>query len=121
MPLTFTWGIKNIKTTKNESGEDLVSEIYWFKTGKDSNGTEASFEGVVYARDIPVVEGEDSKFIPYKKLKEADVLKWVKRMVSSYESHVDNTIQKQIDEQNNVLVDSPLPWVSSAKTEKTSK
>jgi hypothetical protein len=121
MPLTYTWNIKNIKTMKDESGEDLVSEIYWVKTGKDSKGVEGSFEGVVYANSIPVLEEEESKFIPYKKLKEENVLNWVKKVVSCYEDHIDRTIQKQIDEQNNVLVDSPLPWVSSAKSEKTSK
>lgn len=118
MSINYTWSIKSIKSKKNENGEEIVSEIYWVKTGKDSKGVSGSFEGVVSADKIPVPEGSETKFIPYKKLKESDVLEWVKTVVGSYEDHVDKTIQKQIDEQNNVLIDTPLPW---EKTQKISK
>lgn len=115
MTVKYEWKINNIKTKKNEKNEDIVSEIYWSKTGKDASGVVGFFEGVVQAETVPVLEGETPKFIPYAKLKETDVLNWVKKVVVSYEAHVDNTIQKQIDEQNKVLVDTPLPWAKPEK------
>ena len=118
MTIKYTWSINNIKTKKDDKGEDIVAEIYWRKTGKDEKGNEGFFDGLVLAENIVTNSEEVSKFIPYNKLREADVLKWVKKAVSGVDEHVDRNIIKQIDEKNNVLVDTPLPWVKSQKTSK---
>jgi|694.fasta_scaffold00233_30 hypothetical protein len=116
MSVSYKWAVKNIKCKKNDKDEDVVAEIYWSKVGKDSStGAEGYFEGIVHADNIPVVEGKPSKFVAYNKLKESDVLNWVKKVVGSHESQIDLSIQKQIDEQNNVLIDTPLPWVKPEK------
>lgn len=118
MTLKYTWSINSIKSKKDDKGEDIVAEIYWRKTGKDEKGNEGFFDGLVLAENIVSDSEEPSKFVPYNKLREADVLKWVKKVVSGYEEHVDRSIAKQIDEKTNALVDTPLPWVKSQKTSK---
>lgn len=108
MAITYTWEVVSIKAKKDEKGQDYIHEVFWRKSGKDSDGIVGSFDGIMNAETVPLQE--NAKFIPFNKLKESDVLNWVKSTAASYEDHVDRVIQKNIDEQKKVLVEMPLPW-----------
>jgi hypothetical protein len=114
MTIKYDWEVVSIKAKKDESGQEFIEEVTWKKIGTDEDGVVGDFLGIINAHTMPVKE--NAKFIPYNKLKESDVLEWVKTSAASYEDHVDRMIQKSIDEQKNVLTELPLPWKTPEKT-----
>lgn len=115
--IEYQWSVLSIKCNVNDDEEHEIYEILWRKTGVDDEGVEASFEGVIDAKAI--VYPDNYKFLPYDKLKEADVLKLIKMFVSgSLEKHIDEVIQKQIEEKKNASGYTPLPWKKVKKKSK---
>lgn len=112
MTIKYEWKINRI-VTKKDSEE--IAEIFWSKKGVDAEGHEGVFEGVIHAGQVELKE--DAKYVPLNKLKEKDVLEWVKNSVS-YEDHVDRVIGHQIQQQINAANETPLPWAKPAKTTK---
>ena len=108
MAIKYDWEIVSIKAKKDQAGQDFIEEVVWKKNGTDEDGNVGHFLGILHAHAMPA--RENAKFIPFSKLKESDVLEWIKSSAASYEDHVNRMIQKNIDEQKNVLVEVPLPW-----------
>jgi hypothetical protein len=56
---------------------------------------------------------EGDTFIPFASLTEADVIKWISDVVTGnpgYQQHIDEQIQKQIDQHINPVTEPDLPW-----------
>lgn len=103
MSITYTWKITGLK--QNERGE--VVHATWKKIGTDSDGSEGVFTG---ATPFKVPEG--AELIPTQALSEDDVMGWIKAIVvNDYERHVNEQIQKQINQQKSVLADVKLSWM----------
>jgi len=104
--MTYTWKITEVKTVDTENVTDAVIQTYWQKIGTDENGNEGIFTG---ATPFPQSSINSENFIPYTELTEEIVLGWIQNVVvGSYEQHVNNEIQKQINIKN--IKTPSLPW-----------
>ena len=104
--MEYTWKITGVKTLDTTEVENAVVQTYWEKIGTDENGNEGKFVG---ATPFPQSTIDPENFVPFDKLTEDLVLSWIKAVVvDSYEEHVNNQIQKQID--SKVVKQPTLPW-----------
>jgi len=104
--MEYTWKITGVKTLDTTEVENAVVQTYWEKIGTDENGNEGKFVG---ATPFPQSSIDAENFIPFDKLTEELVLSWIQAVVvDSYEEHVNNQIQKQIDAK--VVKQPTLPW-----------
>lgn len=109
MAITYTWKITALKTTDVGDKVNAVVQTYWKKIGTDENGNEGVFDGATPFTVDP--SDESGPFIPFEELTEEDVIAWIQTVVvGSYEQHVNEQIQRQIDAKINPVVDAPLPW-----------
>ena len=111
MAITYTWKVTSVKTKTEGSNQNAVVQTYWTKTGTDENGNSGTFSGATPLSTTNIPEG--SSFIPFEQLTEEIVIGWIKSIVvGDYEKHVNEKIQKQIDEKVNPVSESNLPWAS---------
>ena len=104
--MTYTWEITGVKTIDTADVTNAVIQTYWKKTGTDENGNEGVFSG---ATPFPQSSINTGSFIPYTELTEEIVLGWIQGVVvGTYEEHVNDQIQKQIDSAN--IKQPSLPW-----------
>lgn len=120
MALTYTWEITGIKTKNETNGDGIVlpnaiCQTYWKCTGTDENGASATFMG---ATPFSAANVSESDFELFDNLTEELVLGWVKAYVDSlphYMPHIEERIQKQIDEKS---ISAPLmPWKPAEEQE----
>ena len=111
MAVTYTWKIVSLKTKDaSDTKPNAVVQTYWEKIGTDENGNTGMFAGATPFTVDPT--DELGPFIPFDQLTEADVLSWVQSVVvGDYEVHVNERIQKNMEENMNVVVEATLPWV----------
>ena len=111
--MNYTWKLSGLKKTSNQNLSNVVIQTYWTKTGIDENGNEGFFQG---ATPFDLSSVDPNNFIQYENLTEEIVLEWVKSIVvGSYEEHVNEQIQKQINDKINQIVEvktDELPWSS---------
>ena len=106
MAITYTWKVTGLK--KNTDG--TVVQTYWQKIGTDENNKQGTFSGATPFAGDPAAEG----YIAFESLTEADVLSWIQAIVvGGYEEHVNAQIQKQIDQQINVVEEAAMPWAAA--------
>ena len=104
--MTYTWKITGVNTTDTENVTDAVIQTYWQKIGTDEEGNEAVFSGATPFLESSIDTGS---FVPYTELTEEIVLGWIQAVVvGSYEEHVNDQIQKQINAKN--IKNPALPW-----------
>lgn len=110
MSMTYTWKVTGLKTKDEGSNASAVVQTYWEKIGTDSNGNVGKFSGATPFTSANVPSGS---FVPFEELTEEIVLGWIKaEVVGSYEQHVNEQIQKQIDAAANPVVEATLPWAA---------
>lgn len=108
MAVEYSWKVTGLKTSTVGSANDVVVQTYWEKIGTE-NGVEGKFSGATPFSADKMPAG--TTFIPFAQLKESDVLNWIQAEVTgSYEAHVNEQIQKKIDEQKSPVVEATLPW-----------
>ena len=106
MAITYTWEVTSLKTKTEGSNADAVVQTYWKKTGTDDAGNVGSFTGAT-----PFSSANTENFVPFADLTETVVLGWIQAIVvDSYEEHVNEKIQEQIDEQVTPVVEQDMPW-----------
>jgi len=113
MAVTYTWKVTDMKvrneTIEGTTYDETVVQTLWEKTGTDENGNTGMFAGATPFQYNP----ESSTFTPFADLTEEIVLGWIQAVVvGSYEEHVNEQIQKEIDEKINPVVDPGLPWAT---------
>lgn len=109
--MEYTWKVTGLKTMTADGVDGVVFQTYWTKTGTDENGNEGVFSGATPFKEVDV---KADGFITFEQLTEEDVLNWIKAVViNDYEKHVDEQIQKQIDQKKKNITESKLPWVVS--------
>jgi hypothetical protein len=111
MSMIYTWEVTGLKT-KDETNADGVTlpnavvQTYWKKIGTDTDGNEGSFSGATPFTAQSVPEGS---FVEFANLTEETVLGWIQNLViGDYETHVNQQIQKQIDDQ--AISEATMPW-----------
>jgi hypothetical protein len=104
--MTYTWKIIGVKTTDTEDVTDAIVQTYWEKIGTDADGTTGTFSGATPF--LPALINPET-FIPYTELTEEIVLGWIQNVVvGSYEEHVNEKIQNQINLKS--IKEPNLPW-----------
>lgn len=105
--MEYTWEVTGLKADPNGG----VVQTYWKKTGTDADGNVGTFSGATPFE----VDPDDTDYIPFDQLTEADVLGWIQAVVvDSYEEHVNGQIQRQIDQQT--VTDAVMPWAPVEET-----
>jgi hypothetical protein len=89
--------------------ENVVIQTYWTKTGIDEDGNEGIFNG---ATPLPRSSVDPNNFIPYEELTQEIVIGWIQQAVND-QTHINEQIQKQINNKKNPVVEKPLPWAPS--------
>jgi hypothetical protein len=115
MAITYTWKITSLKTKDVGNKLSAIVQTYWQIVGTDENGNEGTFSG---ATPFTVDPTDDSgPFVPFNELTETIVLDWIKTIVvGGYEEHVNNQIQKQINEKINPITEKQMPWAPVVET-----
>lgn len=115
MAITYTWKITGLKTREVAGTPGAVVQTYWEKIGTDEDGNEGKFSGATPFTPDPT--DESGPFIPFEQLTEQDVITWIQSVVvGSYEEHVNEKIQEQIDGKKRPVVDATMPWAPPAPT-----
>lgn len=108
MSITYTWEVTGMKAKDQGPHTGVIFQTYWAKTGTDADGNKGVFSGATpfSAENVPV-----DQFVPMEQLTEEIVLGWIKSVVvNDYERHVNEQIQKQIDQKKANEADVKLPW-----------
>ena len=110
MATTYTWAV-NAMYTVQQPDPNYVVNVLWTLTGVDGEYT-ASIDGNTQL----AVNGQQTDFIPYDELTEADVLGWVQESLGEQGiANFEANVQGQIDSQINPPVspeNTPLPWAT---------
>lgn len=113
MAIAYTWKVTDMavrnKTVDGTTYDETVVQTFWEKIGTDENGNTGMFAGATPFDYKP----ESSTFIPFSELTEEIVVGWIQGVVvGRYEEHVNEQIQKEIDEKINPVADPGLPWAT---------
>ena len=113
MAVTYTWEVTSLET-KNETLDDgvvlpnAICQTYWKKIGTDEDGNEGAFYG---GTPFYVDNLTEENFQQFDALTEEIVLGWIQAIVvEDYEEHVNEQIQKQIDEKVTPITEVAMPW-----------
>ena len=111
MSLTYTYEITGIKVkdvtvaNTNIVNSNAIVQVYWTLTGTDTNNNSATFNGAT------PFNPQSNTFVSFEKVSTNDVIKWVSEVVAntpSYQSHIEEQIQHEIDKNTNTLRDATL-------------
>jgi hypothetical protein len=115
MALTYEWKLTALRKQNTDTLNNIVVGTQWKIIGTDSDGNTGIFNGATpfEAKDV-----NGDGFIDYQDLTEEIVLEWIKDYVSgvgpsNYMNHINEMIQKQIDEVKYSRIDvneNDLPW-----------
>ena len=112
MAITYTWKLMSLKKTAVGTFDGFVGQTYRKKIGTETDGNVGEFSGATPV--TPAADADPATFAKFEDLTEAQVLNWVKALVTEgYEAHVNEQIQKQIDAKKNPITevqDGKFPW-----------
>jgi len=110
MAITYSWKVTGMKKLDQvDELNNVVIHVTWEKIGTDENGNEGKFSGAT-----PLSPPDPENFVSLESLTEETVISWIQAVVvDGYEEHVNERIQKQIDEQVNPVSEVTLPWATS--------
>jgi hypothetical protein len=123
MSFTYTWKIESLKVKDEVNAEGVtlpraVYQTYWKVTGTNSDGHSGEFSGATPFTAANVPSGS---FTAFEDLTEATVIGWIQNVVNSdrgYKAHIDDQIQKRIDEAHGTaeqIESDALPWATPAE------
>lgn len=108
MPVTYTWEVTSIRAADLEGFPQAIVQTHWKKIGTDENGFKGEFQGGTPFREVTVPPEE---FVPFDQLTEETVLGWIQSVVvGDYEQHVNDQIQKKIDQAKLDANPVSMPW-----------
>ena len=112
MAVKYTWNIESIRCAPLLNGrENVVTRVYFLYKGTDGTGKNAVSGHWHGTWDAPEPK-DDVSFIDFDKLKESDVLKWVKDNHIESVEHMKDRVKEQIDSlKAPKYVEKALPWV----------
>lgn len=122
MAFTYTYAVERLKV-KDEVNTDgvtlrnAVCNTYWTITGVDENDNTATWSG---ATPFTAAEVGEDDFTDFADLTEAEVIGWIRNVVendASYMAHINEQLQKQIDQELEDEISSDgLPWAEANVT-----
>jgi len=109
--ITYTWKLTSLKKRNVGNLSGVVFQTYWKKIGTDANGNTGEFSG---ATPFDPAQVDPNNFTSWDQLTEETVLGWIQAIVTgSYEQHVNEQIQRQLDEKANAsqeISEGSFPW-----------
>jgi hypothetical protein len=100
-----------MKVRDNDNLSNVVVQTYWEKTGTDEQGHTGTFNG---ATPFDLATVDPNNFTPYDQLTQEIVLGWIQSVVvGSYEQHVNEQIEKQINNKKSPITEATLPWATA--------
>ena len=121
MALTYVYEVTSLKVKDevvgNTINQNAVVQTYWKVTGTDEalvteeGKNQGTFSGATPFTTTTMPEGYN--FIPFEDLTEQDVISWIQAVVEGnpgYKQHIDQQIQKEIDDKMRPISDAALPW-----------
>lgn len=116
-PFTYEYKINGLKVKDEGANVNAVVQTYWTLTGTDNANNSGTFSGATPFTSTTMPEGDT--FVPFEELTESTVIGWISDVVTgnpSYQQHIDQQIQKQIDQNISPIIETSLPWAASANT-----
>lgn len=110
-PFIYQYEITGLKVKDEGQNLNAVVQTYWKLTGTDKNGNQGTFNGATPFTSSTMPEGD--VFVPFEELTEAIVSGWIHDVVkgnTGYQKHIDEQIQKQIDQKITPITEATLPW-----------
>jgi hypothetical protein len=121
MALTYTYEVTSLKVKDevvgNTVNQNAVVQTYWKLTGTDEEliteegKNSGTFSGATPFTTTTMPPG--TEFVPFEDLTEEMVISWIQAVVEGnpgYKQHIDEQIQKQIDQNMRPVSDAQLPW-----------
>ena len=113
MSFTYEWEITGIKCKDQPNQEGgvhvgSVCQTYWKLTGTDEGGDVGTFSG---ATPFCAENCTTENYCEFEFLTEEIVLSWIQDVVDkdlSYKNHIDQQIQRMID--NTKVTEPSMPW-----------
>lgn len=123
-PFTYTYEVTSLKVRDevvgNTTNINSVVQTYWKLTGTDENGNAGTFSGATPFSTTKMTEGDT--FVPFEELTEEIVIGWISDVVTGnpgFQQHIDEQIQKQINEKIRPISEPNMPWKPVANTANT--
>jgi hypothetical protein len=115
--MNYTWKITGIKKKSVGDTADFVYQVYWSKTGTNSEGVTGYCQGA-FLYEEPDGGIDSDAFISFEDLTEEVVLSWVKSQIDSEdEDAINNRIDRDIEMSETISEESrhsnftsTLPW-----------
>ena len=120
MAFAYKYEVTGLKVKDDGGITNFVVQTYWKLTGTDENGNEGTFSGATPFTADP--NDNSGPRIPFESLTEEDVISWISDVVNTnpgYKDHIDQQIQKQIDDEITPITEPSLPWAPAANTANT--
>jgi hypothetical protein len=119
MAYTYEWKLTGIKKQNTDALDNVIVNTYWKLTGINENGESGSFAG---ATPLSLSSVNPDTFTTYESLTEAQVLGWVKDIVSgsgpsNYWNHINSQIEKDINVhkyRSLTVMEADLPWAPTS-------
>jgi hypothetical protein len=121
MALTYVYEVTSLKVKDevvgNTINQNAVVQTYWKLTGTDESliteegKNQGTFSGATPFTTTTMPEGYN--FIPFADLTEQDVISWIQAVVEGnpgYKQHIDEQIQKEINDKMRPISEAALPW-----------
>lgn len=121
MALTYKYEVTSLKVKDevvgNTINQNAVVQTYWKLTGTDESlittdgKNEGTFSGATPFTTTTMPPG--TQFVPFEDLTEEIVISWIQGVVENnpgYKQHIDEQIQKQIDQNMRPVSEAQLPW-----------
>ena len=115
-PFTYKYEVTGLKVKDEGSNTSAVVQTYWKITGTDEDGNEGTFSGATPFTSTTMPEGDT--FLPFEELTEQIVIGWIQDVVevnnTGFQNHIDEQIQKQINQKITPIKEVTLPWAPAA-------
>ena len=108
MAITYTTNISNMYTVSTPTPDYVVTVIF------ETIGTDGTYSASIGGSIQFTASAEQTTFIPYDQLTEADVIGWINEQTdnqANYYANIDGQINSQINPPV-VPQNTPLPWAN---------
>jgi hypothetical protein len=124
MGYTYEWSVTGIKKATSDDINDAIIGTRWKVVCTDEDGNIGEFSGAT-PFDLNTIDS--GSFTPYQDLTEAQVLEWIKNVVSgssstNYWEHIQLQMDKQINKtkfSHTEVGDVDLPWSATSGSSAT--
>ena len=124
MGYTYEWSVTGIKKATSDNINDAIIGTQWKVVCTDEDGNTGEFSGAT-PFDLSTIDS--GSFTPYQDLTEAQVLGWIKSVVSgssstNYWSHIKGQMDKQINKtkfSHTEVASVNLPWSETSGSSAT--